>query len=350
MTEQVWSVVLAGGVGSRFWPLSTPARPKQLLPLVDERPLLVATLQRMHDLVPHDRTLVLTNASLVDPIAAALPDLSPDNIVPEPRPAGTAAALTFAAAEIARRAGPETVMICVHADWAIADEPEFRATLERAVDVARNQHGLVTVGIVPTRPDPGFGYIEPGDVVAGSSARRVRRFIEKPTRERAVELCASSCLWNSGIFVWRVGDFLNEVRTHTPEVARALDEIDGMADSLERFFAAVKSVSVDVGVLERSNCVYVVPGDFGWDDVGTWASLHRVRTRDGHGNVVSGSAVVSDATNNVIHAEGNAVVLFGVSDLVVVTRDGLTLVTTRDRSVDLKGLIESLPPEMQSRP
>jgi mannose-1-phosphate guanylyltransferase len=348
MTKPVWSVVLAGGVGSRFWPLSTPARPKQLLPLVDDRPLLVATLQRMHDLVPHERTLVLTNASLVDPISAALPELSRDNIVPEPRPAGTAAALAFAAAEIARRAGPETVMICVHADWAIADEPEFRSTLERAVDVARNQHGLVTVGVVPTRPDPGFGYIEPGDVVDGSMARRVRRFIEKPTRERAVELCANACLWNSGIFVWRVGDFLDEVRKHTPEVAHALDEVDGTPDSLGRFFASVKSVSVDVGVLERSDCVYVIPGDFGWDDVGTWASLHRVRAQDGHGNVVSGSAVVSDATNNVVHAEGNAVVLFGVSDLVVVTRDGLTLVTTRDRSVDLKGLIESLPPDIQS--
>ena len=350
MTSEIWSVVLAGGVGSRFWPLSTPARPKQLLPLVDDRPLLVATLQRMHDLVPHERTLVLTNASLVDPISDALPDLARDNIVPEPRPAGTAAALAFAAGEIARRSGPETVMICVHADWAIADEPEFRATLERAVGVARDQHGLVTVGIVPTRPDPGFGYIEPGESVAGSVARRVRRFIEKPTRERAVELCANACLWNSGIFVWRVGDFLHEVRTLTPEVAPALAEIDGKPDSLDRFFAAVKSVSVDVGVLERSDRVFVVPGDFGWDDVGTWASLHRVRQQDGRGNVVSGAAVVSDATNNVVHAEGNAVVLFGVSDLVVVTRDGLTLVTTRDRSVDLKGLIESLPPDIQSIP
>lgn len=349
MTREVWSVVLAGGVGSRFWPLSTPARPKQLLPLVDQRPLLVATLERMRDLVPHERTLVLTNASLVDPIAAALPDLARDNIVPEPRPAGTAAALAFAAAEIERRSGSDAVMICVHADWSIADEPEFRATLNRAADVARGEHGLVTVGVVPTRPDPGFGYIQPGDRVAGSPARRVQRFIEKPTRDRAVKLCADSCLWNSGIFVWRVGDFLNEVRTHTPEVAPALDELDGRPEMLERFFAAVRPISVDVGVLERSDRVFVVPGDFGWDDVGTWDALHRVRARDGNGNVVTGPAVVSDAANNVIHAEGNAVVLFGVSDLVVVTRDGLTLVTTRERSVDLKGLIESLPPEIQSR-
>ncbi len=347
--DAAWAVVLAGGVGSRFWPLSTPTRPKQLLPLVDDRPLLVATLQRMSGLVPPERTLVLTNASLVAPISAALPELARENIVPEPRPAGTAAALAFAAAEIERRSGSETVMICVHADWAIADEPEFRATLARAAAIARDQHGLVTVGIVPTRPDPGFGYIQPGDAIAGTPARRVRRFIEKPTRERAVELCATACLWNSGIFVWRVGDFLDAIRAHTPEVAPALVEIDGRPDSLDRFFSAVKAVSVDVGVLERSDSVFVVPGDFGWDDVGTWASLHRVRTHDRDGNVVSGAAFVSESSNNVIHAEGNAVVLFGVSDLVVVTRDGLTFVTTRERSVDLKNLIESLPAEMQAR-
>jgi mannose-1-phosphate guanylyltransferase len=352
MTKEVdpaWAVVLAGGVGSRFWPLSTPSRPKQLLPLVDDRPLLVATLERMSDLVPAARTLILTNASLVDPIAAAIPGLPAANIIPEPRPAGTAAALAFAAAEIERRGGSDTVMVCVHADWAIADEPEFRATLSRAVEVARAQRGLVTVGIVPTRPDPGFGYIEPeAELQPGAKARRVNRFIEKPTRERAAELCAASCLWNSGIFVWRVGDFLSEIRTHTPEVASALDEIDGHEDALDRFFAAVKSVSVDVGVLERSERVYVIPGDFGWDDVGTWASLHRVRSADGDGNVASGNVVLSQASNNVVHAEGNSVVLFGVSDLVVVTRNGLTLVTTRDRSADLKGLIESLPPDIQT--
>lgn len=344
-----WAVVLAGGVGSRFWPLSTPARPKQLLSLVDERPLLVATLERMAELIPAERTLLLTNASLVEPISAALPGVSRDNIIPEPRPAGTAAALAFAAAEIERRSGPETVMICVHADWAIADEPEFRATLTRAVRIAQREHGLVTVGIVPTRPDPGFGYIEPGEAVPGSLARRVHRFIEKPTRERAAQLCATSCLWNSGIFVWRVGDFLDEIRARTPEVAPALTAVTGGAGDIDRFFAAVTPVSVDVGVLERSDRVYVVPGDFGWDDVGTWASLHRVRAADDDGNVVSGSVVVSESANNVVHAEGNAVVLFGVSDLVVVTRNGLTLVTTRERSVELKSLIESLPPMLQTQ-
>lgn len=346
MSGSRWSVVLAGGVGSRFWPLSTPTRPKQLLPLVDDRPLLENTLDRLAPLVPAERTLILTSALLAPAIAGAVPDLPPQNIVAEPRPAGTAAALAFAAASIEQRAGSDAVMICVHADWSIGDVEGFRTTLSRAADVAEREHGLVTVGIVPTRPDPGFGYIERGDTIERGDARRVSRFIEKPTRELAAEMVESGYLWNSGIFVWRVGDFLNEIRAHTPEVSGALSELDDRPDAAERFFAAAKSISVDVGVLERSACVYVIPGDFGWDDVGTWAALHRVRAADAAGNVASGTVHAAESSNNVVHAEGNAVVLYGVSDLVVVTRNGLTVVTTREKSADLKTLIASLPASM----
>jgi mannose-1-phosphate guanylyltransferase len=349
-----WAVILAGGIGTRFWPLSTPDRPKQLLPLVDDRPLLVNTLDRMAPLVPAERTLVLTNAALVPAIAAAAPAIPRENLIAEPRPAGTAAALAFAADVIRRRAGDDAVMICVHADWAIGDPGRFRDTLARAADVATREHGLVTVGVIPTRADPGFGYIEPGDPIEGSdgAARRVRRFVEKPSRDRAAEMLVSGYLWNSGIFVWRVGDFIAEARAHTPELAGALDVAESERGALApaRFFDAVHTpVSVDVGVLERSERVIVLPGDFGWDDVGTWASLHRVRRADAAGNVASGTVHLADATGNVVHAEGGAVVLYGVSDLVVITRDGLTVVTTRDRSADLKSLVEHLPASITER-
>jgi mannose-1-phosphate guanylyltransferase len=346
-----WVVVLAGGVGSRFWPLSTPSRPKQLLPLVDDAPLLVNTLDRLAPLVPASRTLILTSAALAAPVSAAAPSIPRENVVAEPRPAGTAAALAFAAETIRRRAGDDAVMLCVHADWAIGDPDKFRATLAEAADVAERARGLVTVGIVPTRADPGFGYIEPGELAGVDSARRVARFVEKPTRDRAAQMLLQGYLWNSGIFVWRVGDFLAEARAHAIEIAGALAlaERDD-APTVDAFFAAVASpVSVDVGVLERSARVLVVPGDFGWDDVGTWAALHRVRAADEAGNVVSGEAHVEASTGNVVHAEGNAVVLYGVSDLVVVTRDGLTLVTTRERSADLKSLVEALPPAIATR-
>lgn len=342
-----WVVVLAGGVGSRFWPLSTPARPKQLLPLVDGSPLLVNTLDRLAPIVPAERTLVLTNASLREAIAGAARKVPRANVIAEPRPAGTAAALAWAAAEIERRAGPDAVMLCVHADWAIGDAEVFRQTLLRAADAAETHRALVTVGIVPSRPDPGFGYIQPGTPVDDESrVRRVERFVEKPDRATADRMVRDGYLWNSGIFVWRVGDFLGEVRAHTPEVAPALQAAGG---DIEKFFSATRSISVDVGVLERSSRVLVLPGTFGWDDVGTWAALRRVRTLDMAGNAVSGTVHAVDATDNVVHAEGGAVVLYGVSDLVVVARNGLTLVTTMDRAADLKSLVEALPEAVRER-
>jgi mannose-1-phosphate guanylyltransferase len=336
-----WAVVLAGGVGSRFWPLSTPERPKQLLPLITERPMLSDTLRRLGPLAPAERTLVLTNASLADAVRRLAPELPADNVIAEPKPAGTAAALTWAAAEIERRAGRDAVMICVHADWSIGDEEGFRRTLARAADAAERNSALVTVGIVPVRPDTGFGYIQPADTAdEATGARKVARFVEKPDRARAEDMVRHGYLWNSGIFVWRVGDFLDEVRALTPEVAPALAS---SGEDLEQFFGNVKSISVDVGVLERSARVLVLAGDFGWDDVGTWAALRRVRQRDAGGNAASGDVHAVESRGNVVHAEGNTVVLYGVDDLVVVTRAGLTVVTTVDRAADLKRLVEALP-------
>jgi mannose-1-phosphate guanylyltransferase len=327
-------------VGSRFWPVSTAERPKQLLPLATDQPMLADALARLEPLVPMERTLVLTNASLVAPIAELAPRIPRENLIAEPRPAGTAAALAWAAHLIRERAGDDAVMISIHADWAVKDAEGFRRALTAAADAAERHHALVTVGIVPDRPDPGFGYIQPGEALE-DGVRRVARFVEKPDRRRAEQMVADGYLWNSGIFVWRVADFLDEVRALTPEIA---PHLAAHGDDLAAFFGAVTSgIPVDVGVLERSARVLVLPGDFGWDDVGTWAALRRVREPDASGNALSGLVHTLDAHGNVVHADGNGVVLYGVRDLVVVTHDGLTLVTTLDRASDLKTLIQSLP-------
>jgi len=343
-----WAVVLAGGVGSRFWPVSTPDRPKQLLPLATSEPMLADTLARLAPLVPPERTLILTNDSLVSAIAALAPGLPHHNIIAEPRPAGTAAALAWAAHVIAQRGAWDDVMISVHADWAIGDPEGFRAALRDAARIAEARHALVTVGVVPVRPDPGFGYIQPGDAIAGEDrARRVARFVEKPDRARAETMLHEGYLWNSGIFVWRAGDFLDEIAALTPEIA---PHLAAHPNDMAGFFGAITSgIAVDVGVMERSGRVIVLPGDFGWDDVGTWAALRRVRTNDANGNATHGDVHVLDAANNVVHADETAVVLYGVRDLVVVSRDGLTLVTTTDRAADLKKLIESLPPRIREQ-
>lgn len=341
-----WIVVLAGGVGSRFWPISTPARPKQLLSLVTDEPMLRDTLQRVSALAPAARTMILTNAALAAAVKEVAPEVPTANVIGEPRPAGTAAALAWAAHEIARRDGPEAVMVSVHADAAIGDEAAFQATLLQAAGAAATEHGLVTVGIVPRSPDTGLGYIEPGAVVSGS-LRRVARFIEKPDLARAEAMVAAGCLWNSGIFAWRTGDLLDEIRAHCPEVAAPLDANPA---SLAAFFGAVtKPIAIDVGVLERSGRVMVIPGDFAWSDVGTWAALRGVRTSDADGNVVSGTAYLRESRHNVVHAEGPTVVLYGVDGLVVVTTKGVTLVTTVERATDLKTLLDSLPGEVRNQ-
>jgi mannose-1-phosphate guanylyltransferase len=336
-----WAVVLAGGVGSRFWPLSTPERPKQLLPLVTKRPLLQDAIDRLGPIVDPSHTLILTNANLVKPIRELLPPIPRENIIAEPRPAGTAAALTWAALTIERRDGKDATMISVHADWSISDAAEFRRVLLEAEELARKTHTLVTVGVVPTRADQGFGYIQPVDPTK-TGGSPVKRFVEKPDRARAEKMRSDGYLWNSGIFVWGVGDFLAQVKQHTPELGKAL-KLGPDAEAPDFFGSVAKPISVDFGVLERSKNVTVIPGDFGWDDIGTWAALGRVGDKDEFGNVTTGNVHILDCCDNVVYTDSARVVMYGVDNLVVVLHKGLTLVTTRERASDLKRLLESLP-------
>lgn len=358
MENKIWGVILAGGVGSRFWPLSTPTSPKQLLALVDDSPMLANSVERLLPIIPADQLMISTSTSLADPVSHALADIPgadvpAQNLLLEPKPAGTAAALTWAALEIKRQGGPDAVMVCVHADWSIGNPDQFRDTLLHAVELANRTSGLVTVGIVPSRPDPGFGYIEPGPPAAWPEAtpqatpqaKKVARFVEKPNRERAATMVAEGYLWNSGIFVWRVSDYLAEIARLTPEVSGALSKT-----SIDEFFDSVSPISVDVGVLERSDKVFVLPGDFGWDDVGTWASLARVRELDPAGNARTDNTFTVEAHNNVLYSDDKStIVAYGVSDLVVVVKDGLTVITTIDKSADLKTLLNSLPENIVNR-
>lgn len=291
----------------------------------------------MRPLIPSERTLVLTNATLAPAIADLLPELPSENVIVEPRPAGTGPALAWAAREIVRRADDTAVMLSVHADWSVGEPERFRVALSAAADAAERHDALVTIGIVPSRPDPGFGYIEPGAPVNG--ARRVARFVEKPDSRTAEQFIRQGFLWNSGIFVWRVRDLLRELEQHTPEIALAL----AAATTIEQFFGQVPSISIDHAVMERSARALVLAGDFAWDDVGTWAALRRVRAGDDAGNAVAGDVHAVASSGNVVHAESGTVVLYGVSDLVVVARDGLTMVTTVERAADLKVLLETLP-------
>jgi mannose-1-phosphate guanylyltransferase len=333
-------------VGSRFWPASTPTRPKQLLPLVSERPLIVDTVERARGLVPDQRIRILAGQRLVAPFRAALPGLPSEAYLVEPRARGTAPVLTWAAYTLARE-DPSAVLVSLHADHLVRPEGAFLELLRGAASLADGDRLLVTVGAVPDRPEIGYGYIQPGEALAapGIQAVRVAAFHEKPDAATAARYLERGYLWNTGIFVWRADVFLEEVRTHAPELAEHLPRLD--AGDVEGFFAACPVTTVDVAVLERSRSVACVRCTFTWDDVGGWEALGRGREADEHGNVGVGEVVAVDASDNVAYAEGAPIVLYGVNGLVVVRTAGMTLVASRAHTGRLKELLARLPDALQ---
>jgi mannose-1-phosphate guanylyltransferase len=351
----LWAVVLAGGIGSRFWPLSSSKRPKQVLSLAGERPLIADSVMRLHPLIPAERVLVVTSADIAPAIEAAIPEVPRENVLVEPSPLGTAAALAWAARTVARRAGPETIFATLHADLAVAFPELFRHTLKAAARAASTEDALVAIGARPTRPEPGFGYIVPADTAAADQialggAQRVRRFVEKPSSDAAAALITDGALWNTGVCVWRAHVVLEALQRHTvelPSAAFAALETDDHA----RFAELVDRVSVEHGLLSRSNHLVVLLGEFGWDDVGTWGSLRRARELDDDGNGGVGHALFVDAESNIAHAEGRGqcTVLYGVDGLLVVSLPDLTFVTTLDKAADLRPLLEQLPDSVRDR-
>jgi mannose-1-phosphate guanylyltransferase len=338
-----WAAILAGGSGTRFWPLSTAARPKQMLPLAGPAPLIRQTTDRLGGLIEPARTLIVTSQSLVEQTRRLLPTIPPENVLGEPQPASTAPALAWATS-VAGKRDSEATVLSLHADWFVGDDAEFRKTALRALEVARRHDTLVTVGIEPTRPDTGYGYIVPGGDLGGD-AYRVREFVEKPDVDRAERLIAAGALWNSGLFTWTAERFFAETRSVAPELAPHTDLLE--AGNVAEFFASVTPIAVDVSHFERSQRVACVPGRFPWDDVGTWAALGRVRDEDPAGNVLVGDVFQRQSDGCVVWADDEMVVLDGVSDLVVVRANGVTLVTTRRRSTQLKDLLSELPEQIR---
>lgn len=338
----LWAVILAGGVGSRFWPVSTPQRPKQLLPLGSVRPLIVDTIVRITPLVPLPRLRILTGEHLVGPIMEAAPDLGRDHMMVEPMARGTAPVLAWAAFEITRR-DPDAVMISLHADHVIEPDGAFRDLLAGLARVAAAHDRLFTIGIEPTRPETGYGYIRVGPrIVPAPEVYEVEDFVEKPDRDTAQEyLRRGGYLWNSGIFVWRAATLLEEIRRHTPELASLLPRLE--EGDVQGFFERAPNLSIDEGVLERSDAVGVARATFRWDDVGTWDAVLRTRPTDEDGNVAVGDAHLVETTGTIVWAEEGTVVVFGAKDLVVVSSNGVTFVAPRECTAELKRLLARLP-------
>jgi len=336
-----WAVILAGGAGTRFWPLSTAERPKQLLPLAGDRPLLAQAVRRLDGLVPPNRVLILTGPFLVERVTALVPEVPATQVLAEPRAASTAPALVWGASWIAKH-DPGAQMLSLHADWAVGDEAAFRVAAGRALQTAHDHDVLVTVGVKPTRAETGYGYIVPGGALAGSRhARRVQRFVEKPTATRAALLRRRRALWNTGLFAWDVERFLTEARAHARELRRgwpALASGDAAA-----FFGAVHPAAVDIAVLERTKRLAVVEGTFRWDDIGSWDALFRIRSADSHGNIAVGNVTVGEGVRRcVLWSEDEHLAVSGITDLIVVRANSHTLVMPTGRADRLKALVQKL--------
>lgn len=340
-------LILAGGIGSRFWPASTPSRPKQLLPLGGETPLVADAVQRALPLCGTQGIRVLAGDSLQGPLRQALPGLPSGAFRVEPRARGTAPVLAWAAAE-ALREDPDTVLVSLHSDHVIHPAEALATLLRGAVAVARSTGLLLTVAVPPDRPETGYGYLLPGepvpDVPGGVPTRRVARFEEKPDAATAARYLKEGYRWNSGIFIWRADRFLEELRLHSPEIAPHLHLLE--AGDETAFFDAVPTLAVDHAVLERSAQVAFVDAPFRWDDVGSWEALQRTRSADERGNVAVGSVHLVDCRDTIAWGEDGPVVAWGVEGMVVVRARGITFVCPRGRARDLKSLLAQLPGEL----
>jgi mannose-1-phosphate guanylyltransferase len=342
----LWAVILAGGVGSRFWPASTPSRPKQLLHLASNQPLIRDTVERIAPLVPAERLRVLTGATLAAAISREMPELGPGNFLLEPRAAGTAPVLAWAAAEIEKR-DPDGVMISLHADHVIHPTTAFHARLELAADLAVRHRRLFTIGATPTRPETGYGYVKLGAPL--DRGYEVDGFVEKPDAATAQRYVADGrYLWNTGLFVWRAADLLEQIEQHTPELAELIPML--REGGVEEFFRRAPTLSIDEGLMERSERVGVVKADFHWDDIGAWDALFRTHPPDGRGNVIAGEGHAIDCTGTALYSEEGPIVAFGVDDLIVVRTRGVTFVTKRELAPDLKSLVAQLPEDLRTLP
>lgn len=359
--SDVYVVIMAGGSGTRFWPLSREAMPKQLLRIDGEETLIQQTIGRVSPLIPPDRIFIVTNRNHAEQIRFQLPEIGKGNFIIEPEAKNTAAAIGLAAVRIHHQ-DPEATMCVLSADHVIREQERFLGTLKGAFEAAGRGY-LITIGIKPTRPETGYGYIEAGENIEVRSKKSevrekntdipdmfsVKRFVEKPDFEKAMEyLKDGHYYWNSGMFVWEVRVIMDEIRRHMPGLFEGLKEIElahGKGDEgtvIGKVFSRLEPVSIDYGVMERSDKVAVIPADIGWSDVGSWTALDEISIKDIHGNVITGNVVDVDSRNSILYASNRLVATLGLQDMIVVDTEDATLVCRKERAQDVKKIVAEL--------
>lgn len=346
------AIIMAGGSGTRFWPLSRKAKPKQYLPLADQKQSLIqATASRLEPLVGTHGILVVTSESQVDLVKEQLPNAC---ILAEPSARNTAACVGVASKFVLDRVG-DVPTLCLPADHVIQKEDEIRSIYKQAMELCRKEDVLVTIGITPSRPEIGYGYVRAGDVFpsGGPGVFEVKQFVEKPDLETAKQyLAAGDYFWNSGMFAWRPSVILNQITHLLPKMAETLDSISKLVEKPEAFpeiaklYSGIESVSIDVGILERADRVVMFSGDrFEWSDVGSWHSWAETATSDEadvDGNIKRGEVLALDVKNSAMISNGRLLAVVGLEDIVVVDTEDAVLVCHRDKAQQVKEIVESL--------
>jgi mannose-1-phosphate guanylyltransferase len=350
MMSHFYAVIMAGGSGTRLWPLSRQHQPKQALQLIGERTMLQHAVDRLRPLMPVEQVLIVTTAEYVPLLSSQVPDIPRANFVVEPMARGTAGAIGLAAVHLQQR-DPDAVMAVLTADHYIRAEDVFRSALSASCEAACRGH-LVTLGIRPTYPATGFGYIRRGDHIAtidGFSVYAVDAFVEKPDAERAVQFCAGDAYsWNSGMFMWRVWRIMDEFARHMPEFYAQLRTIAGAGNApdadrvLADLWPSIRKETIDYGVMEKADNVVVIPIDIGWSDVGDWDALYDLRSGSQGDTVADGNHFGVETTGCLIRGGKRLIATIGLRDAVIIDTDDVLLVCPRDRAQDVRALVNQL--------
>lgn len=354
--NQPWLLILAGGSGTRFWPRSRSARPKQFLPIAGEEPLLATTIRRFAGWIPSERVVILTTGALEAGTRELLKDFPGVRVQAEPQARNTAPTIVMAM-EWLRAKDPQATAVIVPADHWITDTAEYISVMKSAVEAAEKTQALCTVGIQPTRPETGYGYIRSGETI-GKQLYKVDRFVEKPSREVAETMVQSpEYLWNAGMFVWTAEAFFRELEAHNPDFVKAfapyraeLGKGEASAATTASSFAQAPATSIDYALLEKSKKVVVIPGSsFGWNDLGSFVSLEEVYPKTEGGVGRAGRVLAVDSLANIVDVPGKTVALLGVTDMILVDAGDVILLAAKERAQDVKKFVERLKSEGKSQ-
>lgn len=344
-----YAVIIAGGKGERFWPQSRLSRPKHLLPIVGNKEMLLQAIDRFEGFIPDENIIIITNAEQVEAINSLCPNIKKENIFAEPIGRDTAAAVALATL-IIKSKNPHAIFAILPADHVINDTIAFRNCIEQAYSVAEKYPSLITLGIKPTIPATGYGYIQKGNSI-GERTFSVKRFVEKPNKESAQKyLDSGDYLWNAGMFIWKVETIENALIEHCHDLYKKMQPLEtilknggNFSTTLKEIYLGLEKISIDYAVMEKAENVFTIEATFDWDDVGEWPAIERHSEADSQGNVVRGNAILSESNRNIVLNEnGHLTAVLGIDDLIIIQTKDATLICPKNKSQEIKALVQKI--------